>query len=86
MLPVRHGAPAKQRLGRTNICAGALVWPSAADPRSHQLYRTRTRKEKTMNKKKLTSNAGAPIADNQNVMTAGPLGPLFVQNWQLSLR
>lgn len=23
----------------------------------------------------LTTNAGAPVADNQNVMTAGPRGP-----------
>ena len=34
--------------------------------------------------KKLTNNAGAPVADNQNIMTAGPRGPLLVQNWQLS--
>ena len=27
-------------------------------------------------KKTLTTTAGAPIADNQNSMTAGPLGPL----------
>jgi catalase len=34
-------------------------------------------------KKKLTTNAGAPVSDNQNVMTAGPRGPLLVQDWQL---
>src|SRR3989337_1025889 len=33
----------------------------------------KTRKEILMtDKKKLTTNAGAPVADNQNVMTAGP--------------
>ena len=26
-------------------------------------------------KKKLTTNAGAPVVDNQNTMTAGPCGP-----------
>ncbi len=26
-------------------------------------------------KKKLTNNVGAPVSDNQNVMTAGPRGP-----------
>ena len=26
-------------------------------------------------KKKLTTNAGAPVVDNQNTMTAGPRGP-----------
>ena len=31
-------------------------------------------------KKKLTSNAGAPVADNQNVMTAGPHGPMLLQD------
>lgn len=30
--------------------------------------------------KKLTSNNGAPVADNQNVMTAGPRGPLLMQD------
>lgn len=30
--------------------------------------------------KKLTSNNGAPIADNQNAMTAGPRGPLLMQD------
>src|SRR5579859_6259461 len=38
-----------------------------------------------MNTKKiaLTSNSGAPIADNQNSLTAGPRGPLLVQDHQL---
>lgn len=31
-------------------------------------------------KKKLTNNAGAPVADNQNVMTAGPRGPMLLQD------
>jgi catalase len=26
-------------------------------------------------KKKLTTNAGVPVVDNQNTMTAGPCGP-----------
>jgi catalase len=30
--------------------------------------------------KRLTSVADAPVADNQNVMTAGPRGPLLVQD------
>ena len=30
-----------------------------------------------------TTTAGAPIADNQNSLTAGPRGPLLVQDWQL---
>lgn len=29
---------------------------------------------------KLTTNAGAPVVDNQNVMTAGPRGPMTLQN------
>jgi len=35
-----------------------------------------------MGKKKqnLTSNAGAPVADNQNVLTAGPRGPMLLQD------
>ena len=30
--------------------------------------------------KLLTTNAGAPVADNQNVMTAGPRGPQLLQD------
>jgi catalase len=37
-----------------------------------------------MNEKKLlTAENGAPIPDNQNSITAGPRGPLLVQDWQL---
>ena len=36
-------------------------------------------------KKQLTTVAGAPGPDNQNLMTAGPRGPLLVQDWQLFL-
>jgi len=31
-------------------------------------------------KKKLTNNAGIPVADNQNVLTAGPRGPMLLQD------
>lgn len=35
-------------------------------------------------KKKLTNNAGAPVGDNQNVLTAGARGPLLMQDvWYL---
>src|SRR6266702_8177187 len=34
-------------------------------------------------KDRLTSAAGIPVADNQNSLTAGPRGPLLVQDWQL---
>jgi len=30
--------------------------------------------------KKLTTNAGAPVPDNQNAMTAGPRGPMLLQD------
>ena len=33
--------------------------------------------------KRLTTSAGAPIADNQNSLTAGPRGPVLMQDWQL---
>ena len=32
----------------------------------------------------LTTTAGNPIPDNQNAMTAGPRGPLLVQDYQLT--
>jgi catalase len=31
----------------------------------------------------LTTTAGAPVADNQNSITAGPRGPVLLQDWQL---
>ncbi|MEG1838102.1 MAG: catalase, partial [Bacteroidaceae bacterium] len=31
-------------------------------------------------KNKLTTQAGAPVADNQNIQTAGPHGPALMQN------
>jgi catalase len=35
-------------------------------------------------KKKLTNNVGAPVADNQNVLTAGKRGPMLLQDrWYL---
>lgn len=36
-----------------------------------------------MKKKKLTTAAGVPVGDNQNALTAGPRGPLLLQDWQL---
>ena len=33
--------------------------------------------------KKLTTTAGAPVADNQNALTAGPRGPVLMQDYQL---
>ncbi len=36
------------------------------------------------NSKRLTNNVGAPVGDNQNVMTAGPRGPMLLQDvWYL---
>lgn len=37
-------------------------------------------KTKNNNDKKLTTAAGAPVVDNQNSMTAGPRGPLLMQD------
>jgi len=34
-------------------------------------------------RKKLTTSAGIPVGDNQNSLTAGPRGPLLMQDWQL---
>ena len=31
----------------------------------------------------LTTTAGAPIADNQNAITAGPRGPVLMHDYQL---
>jgi catalase len=34
-------------------------------------------------KRVITTEAGAPVADNQNSLTAGPRGALLVQDYQL---
>jgi catalase len=36
-----------------------------------------------MDSKRITTAAGIPVGDNQNSLTAGPRGPLLVQDWQL---
>lgn len=36
-----------------------------------------------MTQKRLTTSAGAPIATNQNSLTAGPRGPVLMQDYQL---
>ncbi len=36
-----------------------------------------------MKKRRLTTSAGIPVGDNQNSLTAGPRGPLLIQDWQL---
>lgn len=33
-----------------------------------------------MKKKGLTTASGAPVVDNNNVMTAGPRGPMLLQD------
>jgi catalase len=33
-----------------------------------------------MSQDRLTTTAGAPVADNQNSLSAGPRGPLLVQD------
>ena len=35
---------------------------------------------KKENQKKFTTAAGAPVVDNQNSMTAGPRGPMLLQD------
>jgi catalase len=38
--------------------------------------------EVNMNAKNtLTTDAGIPVGDNQSSLTAGPRGPLLVQDW-----
>ncbi len=49
---------------------------------------SRTNTQQTMNKHQgttppLTTSAGNPVADNQNSITAGPRGPLLLQDYQL---
>ena len=39
-----------------------------------------------MKPEQLTTAAGIPVGDNQNSLTAGPRGPLLVQDWQPSFR
>ena len=43
-------------------------------------FSAKIEKSKTRSKKKLTTNAGAPVPDNQNVLTAGPRGMQLLQD------
>src|SRR5258708_32196324 len=40
-------------------------------------------KGKTMEKKQLTTTAGRPVGDNQNSLTAGPRGPVVLEDFLL---
>jgi catalase len=40
-------------------------------------------KEQQEKKIVLTTTAGSPVADNQNSLSAGPRGPLLMEDWQL---
>jgi len=37
----------------------------------------------TSERARQTTAAGIPVADNQNSLTAGPRGPILLQDWQL---
>ena len=41
-----------------------------------RFYETDPGRVSMATKDRLTTNAGAPVPDNQNVLTAGPRGPL----------
>ena len=58
-----------------------IILPQAVKTNINNLIR----KEITMaKKKKLTTRNGAPVVDNQNTMTAGPRGPVLLQDvWYL---
>src|SRR5450631_2340603 len=45
--------------------------------------RSRFRKPRTFMSTNLTTTAGSPIADNHNSISAGPRGPLLMQDYQL---
>jgi len=36
-----------------------------------------------MQKTRLTTSSGSPVADNQNSMTVGPNGPIVLQDFEL---
>jgi len=38
------------------------------------------KEDKEMSNKRLTTRNGAPVVDNQNVITAGPRGPMLLQD------
>jgi len=51
-------------------CAGRLSQHAA----------TIKKEDKEMSNKRLTTRNGAPVVDNQNVITAGPRGPMLLQD------
>jgi len=46
-------------------------------------FHVRDQEVHTMSEPKLTTSAGAPVADNQNSLTAGSRGPVLLQDYQL---
>jgi catalase len=53
------------------------------DPSAPIVPSSDTREDETMTDTRMTTTAGAPVADNQNSLTMGHPGPIALQDWQL---
>src|SRR5690606_4768470 len=67
----------RHRRGRGHLL-GFL--PRLFVPRIHHSRRCPYMSEKPTNPAPLTTAAGAPVANNENSMTAGPRGPMLLQD------
>src|SRR5437867_9706501 len=62
-----------------------MCWTYVASRRQTAKHETILSKRRKImpDRPTLTTSAGAPVADNQNSMTAGPRGPVLLQDYQL---
>ena len=79
----RRQGPGAVRLSRVEArCRVNASFPGRADGRS-QSVKASPRSNPMAERPTLTTTAGAPVADNQNSITAGPRGPLLMEDYQL---
>src|ERR1700734_785084 len=59
-------------------------WPSVSTPAAKESAMSNpTDNASKPSGNQLTTSAGNPVADNQNSLSAGPRGPLLLQDYQL---
>ena len=80
------GPPAGSEAADAQITIPGGPGPGLTLPAHRRAHPLAERRFPMVEKKQLTAVAGAPVPDNKSVMTAGPRGPLLVQDWQLSFR
>ena len=72
--------PQTRRAAGTTMRSLSCPPPVTSNPKQEHTSMTRT---STQRCPIMTTSAGAPVVDNHKSLSAGPRGPLLIQDWQL---